>query len=156
MLAIGKIHPPFVVLSEYPAVGMMELLHHGFAENARPPDADRTSIVKPRKEKTMPASTVSYGVFEIVVRPERNEFGAWFASVTVSRGAGTVVHTCPMTIQPAWLTEEEAIRDGVEWGRRFIDREFNTPRSHSWVAGRSHAEHWFRDAGESRNAGSGT
>ncbi|CAG4904515.1 DUF6566 family protein [Paraburkholderia gardini] len=104
----------------------------------------------------MPACTVSYGEFEIVVRPEPNEFGAWIASVTVSRGAGAVVHTCPMTIQPEWLTEEEATRDGIEWGRRFIDREFNTPRSHSWVAGRSHAEHWFRDAEESRRSGSST
>jgi hypothetical protein len=100
-------------------------------------------------EKTMQAHSVVYGEFEIVVRPERNALGAWIADVSVSRGAETVVDTRPSTVQPEWLTEEEAIRDGVEWGRRFIDREFNTHPSHSWVADRSRAERWFRDTGES-------
>jgi len=97
----------------------------------------------------MQARTVSYGEFEIVVRPERNPFGAWIADVSVNRGAQAVLNTRPSTVQPEWLTEEEAIRDGVEWGRRFIDREFNTHPSHSWVAARSRAEVWFRDAEES-------
>ncbi|MCX4148719.1 MULTISPECIES: DUF6566 family protein [Paraburkholderia] len=101
------------------------------------------------KEKTMPTRTVSYGEYEIAVRPERNKLGAWIASVSVSHGTRTVVDIRPMTVQPEWLTEEEAARDGVEWGCRFIDREFNTPPSRSWVAERSHAETWFRDAEES-------
>ncbi|ANB76120.1 DUF6566 family protein [Paraburkholderia phytofirmans] len=96
----------------------------------------------------MPARTVSYGEFEIAVRPERNKLGAWIASVSVSHGARTVVDIRPMTVQPEWLTEEEATRDGVEWARRFIDHEFNTPQPRSWVAERSHAETWFRDAGK--------
>jgi hypothetical protein len=100
------------------------------------------------KERTMPASTVSYGEFEIAVHPERNKLGAWIASVSVTHGARTVVDVVPRTVQPEWLTEEEAIRDGVEWGRRFIDREFNTPQSRSWVAERAHAETWFRDTEE--------
>jgi hypothetical protein len=97
----------------------------------------------------MQPHTVSYGEFEIVVRPERNPLGAWIADVSVTRGAQTVLNTRPSTVQPEWLTEEEAIRDGVEWGRRFIDREFNTHASHSWVADRSRAESWFRDTGKS-------
>ena len=97
----------------------------------------------------MPTSTVSYGEFEIVVHPERNKLGAWIASVSVRQGARTVVDIRPKTVQPEWLTEEEATRDGVEWGCRFIDREFNTPQSRSWVAERSHAEIWFRDTEES-------
>jgi hypothetical protein len=100
-------------------------------------------------EKTMQTHTVSYGEFEIVVRPERNARGAWIADVSVSRGAQTIVDTRPSTVQPEWLNEEEAIRDGIEWGRRFIDREFNTHESGSWVAARSRAERWFRDAEES-------
>jgi uncharacterized protein DUF6566 len=99
-------------------------------------------------EKTMQAQTVLYGEFAIAVRPERNARGAWIADVSVSRGAETVVDTRPSTVQPEWLTEEEAIRDGVEWGRRFIDREFNTDPSHSWIADRARAERWFRDTGE--------
>ncbi|RKE38479.1 hypothetical protein B0G76_4802 [Paraburkholderia sp. BL23I1N1] len=97
----------------------------------------------------MPARTVSYGEFEIAVRPERNPLGAWIASVSVSHGARTVIDIRPKTVQPEWLTEEEAIRDGLEWGHRFIAREFNTPQGRSWVAERSHAERWFRDAEES-------
>jgi hypothetical protein len=26
----------------------------------------------------------------------------------------------PETVQPEWLTEAEAVRDGFEWGRRFV------------------------------------
>jgi hypothetical protein len=96
----------------------------------------------------MPTRTVSYGEFKIAVHPERNALGAWIASVSVSRGEQTIVDVLPMTVQPEWLTEEEAARDGIEWGRRFIDREFNTPQSRSWVLDRSHAENWFRDAEE--------
>lgn len=96
----------------------------------------------------MPACSVSYGEFEVVVKPEQNSYGAWLASVSVSDGAGKVVDVRPMTIQPEWLTEEEAIRDAIEWGRKFIDHEFKSPQSHSWVAARARAEVWFRDAEE--------
>jgi hypothetical protein len=100
------------------------------------------------KEKTMPASTVSYGEVEIVVNTGTNTRGAWVASVSLKNSAGTVVDVRPMTIQPEWLTEDEAIRDAVEWGRRFIDRELNTPPAQSWVAARARAEDWFRAAEE--------
>ena len=93
----------------------------------------------------MPANTASYGEFEIIVHPETNQRGAWLATVNVRLGAQAVVDIRPATIQPQWLTEEEATRDGIEWGRRFIDREFNTPPSRSWVPDRAHAQTWFRD-----------
>ncbi|WP_232292876.1 DUF6566 family protein [Paraburkholderia xenovorans] len=109
-------------------------------------------ITNAAKEKTMPTCTVSYGEFEIVVRPEPNERGAWIASVSISRGAGTPVYDRPMTTQPEWLTEEEAVRDGVEWGYQFIDRELIARRPQSSVAERSRAEHWFRDAEQSGRA----
>ncbi len=96
----------------------------------------------------MPASTVSYGGFEVVVCPEINKLGAWVASVSLKDSEGKVVDIRPMTVQPEWLTEEEAVRDAVEWGCRLIDREFNTPPSHSWVAERARAEVWFRDKEE--------
>jgi hypothetical protein len=102
------------------------------------------------KEKAMPTSTVSYGEFEISVRPEQNGRGAWIASVSVRRADQSIVDERPGTVQPEWLTEEEATRDGVEWARRFIDHEFNSPQSRSWVAERSNAERWFRNAEESQ------
>jgi hypothetical protein len=67
-------------------------------------------------------------------------------------GDRTIVDVRPATVQPERLTEAEAIRDGVEWGRRFIDREFNTRQSDSWVGAQARAERWFRDIEESRNA----
>jgi hypothetical protein len=96
----------------------------------------------------MPETTVCYGEFEMVVHPETNKFGAWIASVSLKNGAGKTLEIRPMTVQPEWLTEEEAIRDAVEWGRRFIDREFGTPPTHSSVSTRSRAEAWFREAEE--------
>ncbi|CAH2784980.1 MAG: hypothetical protein CPDRYMAC_2272 [uncultured Paraburkholderia sp.] len=96
----------------------------------------------------MPTSTVSYGGYEIVVAPATNKYGAWTASVSLKNNAGNVVDLRPETVQPEWLTEEEAIRDAVEWGQRHIDREFKTPESQSWVAERSRAETWFRDEEE--------
>lgn len=82
----------------------------------------------------MPTRTVSYREFEIAVRPERNERGAWVASVSIRRGTGTPVYDRPMTIQPEWRTEEEAVRDGVEWGYRFVDRELAARQPQSSVA----------------------
>ncbi|SDH67866.1 DUF6566 family protein [Paraburkholderia phenazinium] len=96
----------------------------------------------------MPASTVSYGGFEIVVCSETNALGAWVAHVSLKNSEGKVIDLRPMTVQPEWLTEAEAVRDAVEWGQRFIDREFNTPQSHSWVAERARTEVWFRDVEE--------
>jgi hypothetical protein len=96
----------------------------------------------------MAASSVSYGGYEIVMSPETNKFGAWVTSVSLKDSTGRVVERRPMTVQPEWRTEEEAIRDAVEWGSRFIERELNTSRSHSWVVDRSRAEIWFRDVQE--------
>jgi hypothetical protein len=61
--------------------------------------------------------------FEIVVQPERNEYGAWRAQVSVRHADSTVAELRPETIQPEWLTQEEAVRDGIEWGTRFVDRK---------------------------------
>ncbi len=99
----------------------------------------------------MPTCTMSYGEFEIVVRPGLNERGAWIASVSISRGAGAAVYERPMTTQPEWLTEEEATRDGVEWAYRYIDQDLNARPPQSSVAERHRAEAWFRDVEQSRD-----
>jgi hypothetical protein len=96
----------------------------------------------------MPQSTVAYAGYEIVVDPSTNLRGAWVASVSLRDNAGKVIELRPETVQPEWTTEEEAIRDAVEWGRRYIDREFKATEQHSWVAERSRAEGWFRDEEE--------
>lgn len=96
-------------------------------------------------------TAVSYGEFEIIVTPSQNTRGAWVAEVCVRRGDQPVLDERPKTVQPEWINEDEAIRDGVEWGRRYIDREFNSPPSRSWTAERAHAETWFRDTEEKRN-----
>jgi hypothetical protein len=48
------------------------------------------------------------------VQPERNEFGAWYAKVSVRRGSDTIAQFRPETVQPEWLTEPEVVRDGLE------------------------------------------
>ncbi|WGS53702.1 hypothetical protein LFL96_21900 [Paraburkholderia sp. D15] len=99
----------------------------------------------------MNESTETYGEFDIIVHAETNPFGAWIARVSVRRGTTTLVDVRPATVQPQWRTEPEATRDGIEWGRRFIDRELDARPSRSWVSDRAHAENWFRDAAQTRS-----
>jgi len=61
--------------------------------------------------------------YEIVVQPERNAYGAWQAKVNVRRADSTVAEARPEAVQPEWLTREEAVRDGIEWGMRFVDHK---------------------------------
>jgi hypothetical protein len=61
--------------------------------------------------------------YEIVVQPEQNAYYAWQAKVSVRHVDSTVAEFRPETVQPEWLTQEEAVRDGIEWGTRFVDRE---------------------------------
>jgi len=96
----------------------------------------------------MAESSVSYGGYEIAVRTGTNRYGAWITDVSLKDGAGKVVELRPETVQPEWRTEEEAVRDAVEWGRRFIERELHAPQSPSAVVDRSRAEVWFRDVQE--------
>ncbi|ALL68764.1 hypothetical protein K788_0000216 [Paraburkholderia caribensis MBA4] len=63
--------------------------------------------------------------YEIAVHPERNAYGAWQATVSVRHAHSRVAEFRPETIQPEWLTQEEAVRDGIEWGMRFVDRKLN-------------------------------
>lgn len=71
----------------------------------------------------MDTHTLHYRGYEIAVQPERNEFGAWRARVSVRHASDTIAQFRPETVQPEWLTEAEAVRDGLEWGRRFVDRK---------------------------------
>ncbi|MGF6772237.1 hypothetical protein P3T18_004725 [Paraburkholderia sp. GAS199] len=103
----------------------------------------------------MSERTVSYGGFEIVVRTELNARGAWIAPVSLKNGTETAVDVRPMTVQPEWLTEDEAIRDAVEWGQRYIDRNLDATQPHSWVETRARAENWFRDEQEHAQKKSG-
>ncbi|CAG9228769.1 conserved hypothetical protein [Paraburkholderia sabiae] len=61
--------------------------------------------------------------YEIAVQPEQNAYGAWRAKVSVRHADSPVAEFRLETIQPEWLTQEEAVRDGIEWGTRFIDHK---------------------------------
>ena len=52
--------------------------------------------------------------YEIVVQPEQNAYGAWQAKVSVRHADSTLAEFRPDTVQPEWLTQEEAVRDGIE------------------------------------------
>ena len=55
--------------------------------------------------------------YEIAVQPEQD------AKVSVRRADSPVVEFRPETVQPEWLTQDEAVRDGIEWGTRFVDHK---------------------------------
>jgi hypothetical protein len=87
-------------------------------------------------------STACYG-FEITAQSRGNERGGWIAHVEI-RHDGRLFATCnPDTVQPEWLTEAEANRDGLERGCKFLDRIKSGLHERSWVAIREHAERWF-------------
>ena len=68
----------------------------------------------------MQTNTLAWQGYEIAVQPEQNEFGAWRAKVSVRKGSDTLTECRPETVQPEWLSEAEAVRDGFEWGHRFV------------------------------------
>jgi uncharacterized protein DUF6566 len=67
--------------------------------------------------------------YKIAVQPEQNAYGAWQAKVSVRHADSPVAEFRPETTQPEWLTQEEAVRDGIEWGTRFIDHTLEESRS---------------------------
>jgi hypothetical protein len=71
----------------------------------------------------MPVQTLDHRGYEIVVQPERNELGAWHAKVSVRHAVDKFAQFRPETVQPEWLTEAEAVRDGIEWATQLIDRK---------------------------------
>ncbi|WP_321968584.1 DUF6566 family protein [Paraburkholderia tropica] len=91
----------------------------------------------------VPTENVTYNGFVITTRSRNNERGGWIPHVEIRRD-GRLFATCsPDTVQPEWLTETEANRDGLERGCKFIDRIKNDHQDRSWVAVREHAERWF-------------
>ncbi|WP_321960831.1 DUF6566 family protein [Paraburkholderia sp. J7] len=87
-------------------------------------------------------SMTCYG-FQITAQSRENERGGWIAHVEI-RHAGRLFATCsPDTVQPEWLTQAEANRDGMERACKFIGRIKNDLQDRSWVAVREHAERWF-------------
>ncbi|NKJ49262.1 hypothetical protein CIC12_21515 [Burkholderia sp. SG-MS1] len=75
----------------------------------------------------MKTQIVCHRGYEIEVQPDQNGYGAWLAKVGVRRAGDTVKEFRPETVQPEWLTQEEAVRDGIEWGMRYIDQKLAPP-----------------------------
>ena len=96
----------------------------------------------------MDLAIVSSAGFEIAVKAARNANHAWVANVEVRRDGELIFDTCPATVQPEWLTSDEAVRDGIEWARRLIHRRFEAHESQSWVGARLHATDWYREKEE--------
>ncbi|MEX3843789.1 DUF6566 family protein [Paraburkholderia sp. BR10882] len=90
----------------------------------------------------VPTENVTYNGFVITTRSRNNERGGWVAHVEIRRD-GRLFVCSPDAVQPEWLTETEANRDGLERGCKFIDRIKNDRQDRSWVAVREHAERWF-------------
>lgn len=81
--------------------------------------------------------------FDVTARARHNHRGSWIAHVEIHHD-GRLFATCsPDTVQPEWLTEAEANRDGIERGCRFVTRMMNDRPGRSWVAIREHAQRWY-------------
>lgn len=92
-----------------------------------------------------------YG-FDISAHSRCDRLDGWIAHVEIHH-KGRLFATCsPDTVQPEWLTEVEANRDGIERGCRFINRMMNDPHDRSWVAIRERAQQWFFRIEETQEA----
>nr|WP_249172420.1 DUF6566 family protein [Burkholderia dolosa] len=63
-----------------------------------------------------------YRGHEIRVWARRNERGAWCDEVQVYVDGARIELYVPETTGPEWLTEDEALRAGVERGRYLVDK----------------------------------
>ena len=81
--------------------------------------------------------------FDISVVTRRDVRGAYVAELEVSRDGRKLIDTWPQTVQPEWLTPEEAIRDALERARCVIRRRVMGSEDHSWVTTRGRAQSWF-------------
>lgn len=61
--------------------------------------------------------------YEINVQPVQTGLGVWRTKVSVRSADGEVAEVRPEAVQPEWLTEAEAVRDGIERGMHCIERE---------------------------------
>ncbi|MBI0331798.1 hypothetical protein I6G79_33200 [Burkholderia plantarii] len=62
-----------------------------------------------------------YRGHEIRVGARRNARGAWVPEIAMYRDGRPVDCPMPEPVGPEWLTAAEAVRDGVERGRYFVD-----------------------------------
>jgi hypothetical protein len=70
----------------------------------------------------MDAQKVDYEGYVLAVHAEQNSLGAWCPRISVLKDGATVAVLDTETTQPEWSTEEEAVRDGVDQGRAFVER----------------------------------
>jgi hypothetical protein len=57
---------------------------------------------------------------EIRVRAKRNALGAWVPDVRIYRDGTRIELFIPEMVSPEWLTEDEALRAGIEQGRMLV------------------------------------
>ncbi|KVE36384.1 DUF6566 family protein [Burkholderia sp. TSV86] len=67
----------------------------------------------------------SYRGHEIRVWARPNGRGAWADEVQVYVGGARIELVVPEPANPEWLTEDEALRAGVERGRYLVDKRLD-------------------------------
>lgn len=87
-------------------------------------------------------SVKCYG-FDVSATARCNHRGGWIAHAEIHHGARLFATCSSDTVQPEWLTQAEATRDGIERGCRFVTRGMGDRPGRSWVAIRMDAERWF-------------
>lgn len=77
------------------------------------------------EHRTRAGRSEIYRGHEIHVHAERNARGAWTPDVAIFREGRRIDLPLPDPIEPDWLTEREALRDGIERGYFAIDHGKN-------------------------------
>jgi hypothetical protein len=67
------------------------------------------------------AQNLVYEGYELVAQAAQNARGAWYATVTVRQDGVSIAVLDGDTTQPEWLTADEALRDGIDRGRAFVE-----------------------------------
>ena len=68
-------------------------------------------------------TSIKYRDYRIDPRPMKLDAGGWNTSVQICRDTGSEMIFRPYSAKNVWPTEEEAIQQYAEFGRRIIDGE---------------------------------
>lgn len=70
----------------------------------------------------MNKQTVAHANYLLSASASQNARGAWVTKIEISKDGAPVPFPDVETVQPEWLTCEEALRDGIEQARFFVDK----------------------------------
>lgn len=70
----------------------------------------------------MNKQTVEHAGYLLSASASQNARGAWIPQIEISKDGAPVAFPDVETVQPEWLSCEEALRDGIDQARAFVDK----------------------------------